>query len=270
MQPYQQPTEQLLAQWRTSPEGLASEAVSERRRQYGLNELIEKKKSPLMMFLGQFRDFMILILIAAAVISGFVGELVDTVAILVIVGLNAVVGFVQEYRAEKAIEALKKMAAPTATVLRDGNPATVPASGLVPGDMVILEAGRVVPAGLRLIKAAHLKIEEAALTGESVPVEKHSDALPEEGLPLGDRKNMAYKGTFVTYGRGVGMVAAIGMATELGKIAAMLQDEEEAKTPLQKRHRVSCCPALQRRPWFSWPWRSKRRSSGARRYIRDL
>jgi P-type Ca2+ transporter type 2C len=236
MEPYQQPTDQLMAQWRTPSQGLTSATVSELRRQYGPNELIEKeKKSPFMMFLEQFKDFLILILIAAAVLAGFVGDLVDTIAILVIVVINAVVGFIQEYRAEKAMETLKKMAAPTATVLRDGVPGTVPASELVPGDLVILEAGRVVPADLRLIEAAHLKIEEAALTGESVPVEKIVDALPEEGISLGDRKNMAYKGTFVTYGRGMGMVAAIGMATEFGKIAAMLQDEEEVKTPLQKR-----------------------------------
>jgi P-type Ca2+ transporter type 2C len=236
MEPYQQPIDQLLAQWRTSSQGLASAAVSERRRQYGPNELVEKKKkSPLLMFLAQFKDVMILILIAAAVLAGFVGDLVDTIAIFVIVVINAVVGFIQEYRAEKAMEALKKMAAPTATVLRDGVPGTVPASELVPGDLVILEAGRVVPADLRIIESAQLKIEEAALTGESVPVEKRVDALPEEGLSLGDRKNMAYKGTFVTYGRGMGMVVAIGMATEFGKIATMLQDEEEVKTPLQKR-----------------------------------
>ena len=236
MEPYQQPTDQLLAQWRTSSQGLASAAVSERRRQYGPNELVEKeKKSPLLMFLAQFKDVLILILIAAAVLAGFVGDLVDTIAILVIVVINAVVGFIQEYRAEKAMEALKKMAAPTATVLRDGVPGTIPASELVPGDLVILEAGRVMPADLRIIEAAHLKIEEAALTGESVPVEKLVDALPEEGLSLGDRKNMAYKGTFATYGRGVGLVVATGMATEFGKIAAMLQDEEEVKTPLQKR-----------------------------------
>ena len=236
MEPYQQPTDQLLAHWQTSSQGLASAAVSERRRQYGPNELVEKKKkSPLLMFLAQFKDVMILILIAAAVLAGFVGDLVDTIAILVIVVINAVVGFIQEYRAEKAMEALKKMAAPTATVLRDGVPGAIPASELVPGDLVILEAGRVVPADLRIIESAQLKIEEAALTGESVPVEKIVDALPEEGLSLGDRKNMAYKGTFVTYGRGMGLVAAIGMATEFGKIATMLQDEKEVKTPLQKR-----------------------------------
>jgi Ca2+-transporting ATPase len=236
MEPYQQTTDELMAHWQTSPRGLASVTVAERLRQYGPNELVQKEKiSPFLMFLAQFKDLLILILIAAAVLAGFVGDLVDTIAIIVIVVINAVVGFIQEYRAEKAMEALKKMAAPTATVLRDGVPGTIPASGLVPGDLVVLEAGRVVPADLRLIEAAHLKIEEAALTGESVPAEKHVDELPEEGLSVGDRKNMAYKGTFVTYGRGMGLVVATGMATEFGKIAAMLQDEEEVRTPLQKR-----------------------------------
>jgi P-type Ca2+ transporter type 2C len=236
MQPYQQPIENVMAQLQTTLQGLNSKAVAELRRKYGRNELIEKKKkSSFMMFLEQFKDVMILILIAAAIISGFVGELIDTIAILVIVIINAVIGFIQEYRAEKAMAALKKMAAHTATVMREGFTANIPASDLVPGDMVILEAGRVVPADLRLVEAAHLKIEEAALTGESVPVEKLIDALPEDGLTLGDRKNMAYKGTFVTYGRGTAVVTAIGMATEFGKIATMLQDEEEVKTPLQKR-----------------------------------
>ncbi len=236
MEPYRQPAEQVLAKWRTPPQGLAPAAVAELRRQYGRNELVAKeKKSPLLMFLTQFKDVLILILMAAAVLAGFVGDLVDTIAILVIVVINAIVGFIQEYRAEKAMEALQKMAAPTATVLRDGVPATIPASELVPGDLVVLEAGRVVPADLRLVEAMHLKIEEAALTGESVPVEKQVDALPEEELSLGDRKNMAYKGTFATYGRGMGVVTAIGMGTEFGKIAALLQGEEEVKTPLQKR-----------------------------------
>jgi Ca2+-transporting ATPase len=187
------------------------------------------------MFLEQFKDVMIIILIAAAIISGIIGEPSDTIAIVVIVVLNAIIGFVQEYKAEKAMADLKKMAAPTATVMRNGMPENIAASQLVPGDVVMLEAGKIVPADMRLIESAQLKVEEAALTGESVPVEKHTKRLQEEFLPIGDRKNMACKGTFVTYGRGMGVVVATGMNTELGKIATMLQEEEELKTPLQKR-----------------------------------
>lgn len=233
---HQKSIEDSFAQLHSSSKGLSPEEAVKRLGEYGANELKEKKqKTPFMMFLGQFRDFMILVLIAAAVISGFIGELSDTIAIIVIIGLNAVIGFIQEYRAEKAIAALRKMAAPSATVIRIGMPVTIAASEIVPGDVVSLEAGGVVPADLRLLESAQLKVDEAALTGESVPVEKHTGALHDEHLQIGDRKNMAYKGTFVTYGRGVGIVVATGMNTELGKIAAMLQEEEEVKTPLQKR-----------------------------------
>lgn len=219
-----------------SPRGLSSEEALRRLMEYGSNALQEKKKkTPLMMLGDQFKDFMILVLMVAAVISGVIGDLTDTIAIVVIVVLNAVIGFVQEYRAEAAMAALKKMAAATATVMRNGTPATINGSDIVPGDVVLLEAGRIVPADMRCIETAQMKVEEAALTGESVPVEKHTKSLHDETLPLGDRKNMAYKGTFVTYGRGIGMVVATGMNTELGKIASMLQEEEEVKTPLQKR-----------------------------------
>lgn len=221
---------------KSSLSGLSAEDARQRLEQYGPNELKEKKKKTLLlMFLDQFKDFMILVLIGAAVISGIIGEVSDTIAIIVIVALNAVIGFIQEYRAEKAMAALMKMAAPTALALRDGMPANVPSSQLVPGDMVILEAGKIVPADMRLTETAQLKVEEAALTGESVPVEKHTRTLHDEHLPIGDRKNMAYKGTVVTYGRGLGVVTNTGMDTELGKIATMLQEEEEVKTPLQKR-----------------------------------
>ncbi len=220
----------------SSPQGLSEVEARKRLEKYGPNLLKEiKKKPPLMMFLDQFRDFMILVLIAAAIISGIIGEFSDTIAIVVIVVLNAIIGFIQEYRAEKAMAALKEMAAPTATVIRDGKTADIPAFELVPGDLVTLEAGKIVPADIRLFKIAQLKIGEAALTGESVSVEKHVKILHDEMIPLGERKNMSYKGTTVFYGRGAGIVVATGMETELGKIATMLQEEEEVKTPLQKR-----------------------------------
>ncbi len=233
---HQKTVQSVVEELNTSLKGVSTEEAQKRLLEYGPNELKEKKKkTPLMMFLDQFRDFMILVLIAAALISGFIGELSDTIAIIVIVVLNAVVGFIQEYRAEKAIAALKKMAAPSATVMRNMMPENISASELVPGDIVMLEAGRIVPADMRLIEAAQFKVEEAALTGESLPVEKNTEALHDEHLPMGDRKNMAYKGTFVTSGRGAGIIVATGMGTELGRIATMLQEEEEVKTPLQKR-----------------------------------
>lgn len=233
---HQKTVEDVFEELNSSLKGISSEEAEKRLLEYGPNELKEKaKKTPFMMFLDQFRDFMILILIAAAIISGFIGELSDTIAIIVIVVLNAVVGFIQEYRAEKAMAALKKMAAPSATVMRNSMPETIAASQLVPGDVVMLEAGKIVPADMRLIEAANFKVEEAALTGESVPVEKNTKALHDEHLPMGDRKNISYKGTFVTSGRGAGIIVATGMDTELGRIASMLQEEEEVKTPLQKR-----------------------------------
>jgi Ca2+-transporting ATPase len=236
MFPYQLSAAEVLSEQRSSLRGLTSEEAKARLTTHGPNELVEKKKkTPLMMFLDQFKDFMILVLIAAAVISGVIGEPADTAAIIVIVLLNAVLGFTQEYRAEKAMEALKKMAASLAVVIRDTRHQTITASELVPGDIVILEAGRIVPADMRVIESARLRIEEAALTGESLPVEKDPQTLEQGSLPLGDRKNMLYKGTIVTYGRGIGVVTATGMNTELGSIASMIQSEEEGKTPLQKR-----------------------------------
>jgi len=233
---HQSDIEDVFLQMRSSPAGLSSDDAQKRLAEYGPNELKEKKKkSAFVMFLGQFRDFMIVVLIAAAIISGIIGDPTDTIAIAVIVILNALIGFIQEYRAEKAMAALKKMSAPTATVIRDGVHAAIPASEIVPGDIVLLDAGSFVPADMRLIETAQLRIEEAALTGESVPVDKHTSALHDATILLGDRRNMAYKGTMVSYGRGSGVVIATGMDTELGKIATMLQEEEEVKTPLQKR-----------------------------------
>lgn len=228
--------EQVFRDTKSSPQGLSSKEAATLLLEKGPNELVEKAKRTLLrMFLDQFKDFMIIVLIAAAVVAGLTGGAADTIAIVVIVILNAAIGFIQEFRAEKAMAALKKMAAPEATVMRDGMLAEIPARSLVPGDKVLLGTGKIVPADLRLTEAVNLKMEEAALTGESVPVEKNTGAILEKGLPLGDRRNMAYKGTFVTYGRGIGVVVATGMATEIGKIAKMLQDEDEVKTPLQKR-----------------------------------
>ncbi|HYA36682.1 MAG TPA: cation-translocating P-type ATPase [Candidatus Methylomirabilis sp.] len=216
--------------------GLTEQQAQERRRRYGANEIREGRgRRPVVMLFGQFTDFMILVLIAAAIVSGLIGDLVDTLVIVAIVVLNAVIGFVQEYRAERAIAALKQMAVLQAQVVRDADVAMIRANELVPGDVVLIEAGNAVPADLRLMEAVQLKIEEAALTGESQPVDKLTRLMHEPDLPLGDRRNMAYKGTLVTYGRGRGVVVATGMETELGRIAALLGAEGEVKTPLQKR-----------------------------------
>lgn len=220
---------------KSSPQGLTTDAVKSKLEEFGPNALEGKKKKPIwQFFLNQFKDFMILVLIAAAIISGVVGELTDTIIILVIVLLNAIVGFVQEYRAEQALEALKKMASLHAQVIRDGQTITIESENLVPGDVVLLEAGNVAPADIRLIEAHSLRIDESALTGESVPTDKSERELPEEELPLGDRFNMAYKSTLITNGRAKGVVVATGMKTEIGKIAKMLQ-QDDAATPLQKR-----------------------------------
>lgn len=215
--------------------GITSLLAEERLAEYGPNELEEARRKPWwLLLLRQFADFMILILMAAAVVAGIVGDLTDTFVILFIIVVNALIGFIQEYRAEQAMNALRQMAAHAATAIRDGMPLQMPAAQLVPGDVVVLEAGNVVPADLRLFEVHNLRIEEASLTGESYAVEKHADALEGTDIPLGDRKNMAYKGTYVTYGRARGIAVATGMNTELGNIARMLQ-EDDTGTPLQKR-----------------------------------
>lgn len=227
--------EEVLKLQHSSPTGLTNSVAQQKLQSEGRNELkTKKKKSPLFIFLQQFLNVMILVLIVGAVVSGIVGELSDTIVILVIILLNAVIGFVQEYRAEKAMEALGKLAVPTTKVIRDGKPTDIPSPELVKGDLVLLEAGAAVPADLRLMEVHSLKIEEAGLTGESQPVDKTTDPLDDKSLPLGDRTNMAFSGTNVTNGRAQGVVVATGMDTELGKIAGMLQ-EEGSETPLQKR-----------------------------------
>jgi Ca2+-transporting ATPase len=216
--------------------GLSAAEAGARLARHGPNRLAEgRRRTPLGMLLGQFADFMILVLLAAAVVSGAVGEPQDTVAILVIVLLNAIIGTVQEYRAERAVAALRRLVVPTARVIRDGAAVTVPGSELVPGDTVLLEAGDGVPADLRLLAGEGLQADESALTGESVAVEKAPEALSDPELTLAERRNRLWKGTLVTRGRGRGVVTATGMDTEIGRIAGLLGGAESVRTPLQKR-----------------------------------
>jgi Ca2+-transporting ATPase len=216
--------------------GLEAVQVTERSLLHGLNELPSSEgRSIWQIVREQFSDFMILVLMAAALISGVVGDAIDTVVILVIVLLNALIGSVQAWRADQALAALRQLAAPHATVLRGGDVQQVPTSELVPGDVVLLEAGNAVPADLRLFEIAQLKVDESTLTGESVTVAKHPHALSAAAHALGDRLNMAFKGTTATHGRGRGLVVATGRATELGKVAALLGQDVDRSTPLQKR-----------------------------------
>jgi Ca2+-transporting ATPase len=216
--------------------GLSSDEARSRLVRYGSNELIERRgRTATQIIWEQLTSVMVLILIAAAILAVLLGDHKDAFAILAIVVLFTILGFVQEYRAEKAIAALKRMAIPIVRVLRDGLLREIPARELVPGDLVQLDAGNIVPADLRLIDAVNLRLQEAALTGESEPVDKHLETLKAENLSLGDRRNMAYLGTLVTFGRGLGVVIATGMQTELGKIAELLQQTAAEPTPLQRR-----------------------------------
>jgi len=229
------PVEECFRQLSAEPAGLSRAEAARRLQEWGPNELEPPRRiSPLTILLAQFRNVLVLILLAATALSILLGHGTEAVVIMIIVLFSVLLGFLQEYRAERALEALRRMAAPMATVLREGTEERIPARELVPGDLVILHAGDRVPADLRLIEAVNLQIDEAVLTGESVPVEKHTAAIPDPDLPLGDRRNMAYAGTVVTYGRGRGLVVATGMRTEFGAIARMLQTIEEERTPLQE------------------------------------
>jgi Ca2+-transporting ATPase len=220
----------------TIHEGLSSADAKERLEKFGMNQLVEAPRpSFLMMVLEQLKSFVVLLLIGASIISAILGEWVDASAIISIVILNTVLGVIQESKAEQALAALKKLAAPDALVMRDGHKQTVPASELVPGDVVFLEAGNFIPADVRLVEAINLRIDEAALTGESVPVQKNMSDVITADSPIGDRKNTAFMGTTVTYGRGKGIVVSTGMHTQLGLIATMLQSVETEETPLQKK-----------------------------------
>ncbi|MFH1773383.1 MAG: calcium-transporting P-type ATPase, PMR1-type [Methanobacteriota archaeon] len=231
---YSLKVEEVFGRLETSPLGLSGIEAKEKLKKFGYNELKEAKKiSPFEIFVAQFKNVLILILLAAVAISVAIGEAADAAVIFIIVFFAAVLGFVQEYKAERAMEALKKLAAPTARVLRGGWEAGIPAREVVPGDVVLLRMGDKIPADVRLIEAVNLKVEESALTGESVAVEKVTHAIA-AGAVLGDRKNMVYMGTSVAYGRGKGIAVATGMKTEFGKIASMLQEVEERRTPLQE------------------------------------
>ncbi len=218
--------------------GLSSGAIQERYEKYGFNELkAKKKKSLLAKFLEQFKDFMIIILIIAAIVSGIVGiregeGITDTIIILIVVVLNAIIGVAQENKAEKSLEALQKMSSHVAKVIRDGKLSVLPSKDLVPGDVVVLETGDYIPADLRIIEAVNLKSQESAMTGESVPVDKCEDTISGE-VELGDRKNILFSSSLITYGRGKGIVIGTGMNTEVGKIAKMIDETNESQTPLQ-------------------------------------
>ena len=244
MTPHNTPQADLLKELRTSLEaGLSSQEAQQRLGKYGENKLAEKKKKTnLQRFLEQFKDAMIIILLLAAAVSFVVAcfghdpmEFFEPLLILLIVVLNAVLGMVQEAKAEKALDALKNMSAPHARVLRDGKEQVIDAAQLVPGDVIRLEAGDFIPADARLLKSVSLKSEESALTGESVPSEKDAAALVEEKAPLGDRSNMVFSGCSVTYGTATAVVTGTGMNTEMGKIAGLLEGEEEGQTPLQQK-----------------------------------
>ncbi len=222
-------------------QGLLNEQVEKNRQAYGLNELeTKKKKSLFVKFVEQFKDFMIIILIIAAIISGVIGYIegegfTDSIIILIVVIVNAIIGVAQESKAEKSLEALQKLSSHVAKVLRNGNVEVVPSKELVPGDIVVLDTGDYVPADLRIIEAVNLKAQEASLTGESVPVEKSTQAIEKEKVDLGDRTNMLFSSSLITYGRGKGIVVETGMNTQVGKIAGMINSAIDTQTPLQNK-----------------------------------
>lgn len=234
---FNQNTDEVISHFQSDAvNGLTSEEAKKRLEKYGKNKLItKKKKSVIQMLLAQLKDTMIYILLGAAVISAIMGDFNEAIIIVLVVMLNAIIGVAQESKAEKALEALKKLSSPKALVIRDKVTIEISSEDVVPGDIVVLDAGRYIPADLRLIQSANLKIEESALTGESVPSDKFNDTIVEEKVPLGDQKNMAFTSTLATYGRGIGIVVATAMETEIGKIAKMLENEENEMTPLQKK-----------------------------------
>jgi Ca2+-transporting ATPase len=228
--------QEVLEHLKVQENGLTSAEAARRREHYGPNQLSEAKRPGFLKLLWeQFNNFIVMLLLVSAVVSAFLGEWIDAAAIMLIVLLNAILGIIQERRAEEALAALKKLAAPEAHLLRDGKRVTVSTRDLVPGDIVFLEAGNHIPADVRLLEAVNLQVEEAALTGESLPVQKNAAMKLEKNIPLGDRKNTAFMGTTVTYGRGRGVVVGTGMRSQLGLIARMLEGVDQEETPLQRR-----------------------------------
>ena len=228
--------EEIYTKLKTSNLGLSDKEASLRLKKDGYNELVSKKKTSIwQMILYQLKDAMIIILFIAAIVSFLLSEMAEGIVILVIIAINAIISIVQEKKAADAIESLKNMNAPTARVLRKKEESLILARELVKGDIVLLEAGSIVPADLRLIKASNLKIDESSLTGESVPVNKNIETITKEDISLGDRSNMAYSSSLVNYGTGIGVVVATGMNTEVGNIAHMLSDTDELDTPLKQK-----------------------------------
>ncbi len=239
---FQRTTDEIKNEFNVNEEhGLSEEQVIKNRQTYGTNELAAKKKKSLFVkFLEQFKDFMIIVLIIAAIISGIVGwyegeGITDSIIILIVVIVNAIIGVAQESKAEKSLEALQKLSSHVAKVLRNGSATVIPSKDLVPGDIVILDTGDYVPADLRIIEAINLKAQEASLTGESVPVDKNIETILDEKVDLGDRTNMLFSSSLITYGRGKGIVVETGMNTEVGKIAGMINEVKDTATPLQQK-----------------------------------
>ena len=242
---------EVLAELSVDPAtGLTGEEACLRLERFGPNEVQAARRiSPWAILLGQFKNVLLAILLVAIVLSLVLGHMLEAVAIAVIVVFAVLLGFVQEFRAERAIEALREMAAPVAYVVRDGKELEAPAREVVPGDVVLLRTGNKVPADARVIESYNLQTDEAPLTGESLPVEKQIAALADQNLPVGDRRNMVYAGTAITYGRGRAVVTATGIETEFGRIAQLLQTVEEERTPLQENldrvgHKLAIAAAI--------------------------
>ena len=233
---YQLSGEEVLREVNGSEEPLTKEQISENQRKYGPNELTEgKKKTTFQIFLEQYKDFLVIILIIAAIASGFMGDIESAAVIVIVITMNAILGTVQTVKAESSLASLKKLSGPEAKVLRDGVVVPIPSSEVTVGDIIMLEAGDYIPADGRILECASMKVDESALTGESLGVEKTTDVIEQDEVPLGDRINMVYSGSFLTYGRGSFVVTEIGMNTEVGKIAGILNNTEKSDTPLQRR-----------------------------------